>query len=152
MSSGPLRGAAPRRAPTRRVLARYAMFQIPDLLLASSVLYGAVHWFGLETRWAWLGLAAWLAKDVVMFPVLRLAYEPDGQGGPETLVGGLGVAEDRLDPEGYVRVGPELWQAQLAAPGDPVAPGAAVRICAVRGLTLQVEPLRSDGEPDRAGA
>ncbi len=152
MSADPLRGTPRRRAPTRRVLARYATFQIPDLLLASCVLYASVHWFGLEPRWAWLGLVAWLAKDVVMFPVLRIAYEPDGQRGPETLVGGLGVAEDRLDPEGYVRVGPELWQAELAARGEPVASGDAVRICAVRGLTLVVEPLEAGGEPDRSGA
>jgi membrane-bound ClpP family serine protease len=48
-----------------------------------------------------------------------------------------------LAPEqtGYVRVGAELWRAQLCG-GERVAKGAAVRVTEVRDLTLQVEPER----------
>ena len=57
------------------------------------------------------------------------------------MLGALGVAQEDLAPEqtGYVRVGAELWRAQLCG-GECVAKGAAVRVTEVRDLTLQVEP------------
>jgi membrane protein implicated in regulation of membrane protease activity len=51
--------------------------------------------------------------------------------GVEALVG----VEAVVDPDGWVRVQGELWRARGAAPGD------RVRVVAVDGLTLVVEPL-----------
>ncbi len=57
--------------------------------------------------------------------------------GVENLVGAVGKAVEPLDPDGHVRVHGELWQARSA---KPAAPGAKVRVVAVDGLELEVEP------------
>jgi membrane-bound serine protease (ClpP class) len=57
--------------------------------------------------------------------------------GVENLVGAVGKAVEPLDPDGHVRVHGELWQARSA---KPAAQGAKVRVVAVDGLELEVEP------------
>jgi len=57
--------------------------------------------------------------------------------GADALVGAVATARDRLDPEGYVRIGHELWRARVR--GGAVEKGGAVRLLEVRGLTLVVE-------------
>ena len=56
--------------------------------------------------------------------------------GPEALLGEIGLAQQPIAPRGQVLVRGELWQAES---DDPIGPGDAVRILAVRGLTLLVE-------------
>ncbi len=53
------------------------------------------------------------------------------------LVGEIGVVKMALEPHGKVFVHGELWKAQA---GVPVAVGARVRVVAVQGLLLEVEP------------
>ncbi len=60
--------------------------------------------------------------------------------GPETMIGGLATVVDACAPVGHVRVGGELWRAHASG---AVEPGETVRIAAIDGLTLEVEP---DGE------
>jgi membrane-bound serine protease (ClpP class) len=57
--------------------------------------------------------------------------------GAENLVGAVGKAVEPLDPDGHVRVHGELWQAHSTS---PAAKGARVRVVAVDGLELEVEP------------
>jgi membrane-bound serine protease (ClpP class) len=59
------------------------------------------------------------------------------QTGAEGMVGERAETLGPLDPAGRVRVRGEIWNARSTA---PVAAGAAVRIRAVDGLTLDVEP------------
>ncbi len=85
------------------------------------------------------GLAAGLG--LVMVGVLRAvlrARHAKRLSGVEAMAGMLGIARTDLTPQGTVTVAGENWQA-LAR--HPVAAGARVRICAVRGLQLDVEPL-----------
>jgi membrane-bound serine protease (ClpP class) len=49
----------------------------------------------------------------------------------------IGVALTALSPTGKVFVRGEYWNAVSTT---PVAPGASVRVIAVQGLTLKVEP------------
>ena len=58
--------------------------------------------------------------------------------GPETMVGETAVVVERCEPTGTVRVRGEIWKARCEA---GAAPGAGVRILAVDGLTLEVEPV-----------
>ena len=60
--------------------------------------------------------------------------------GKEGLIGVEALARDPISPDapGCVRVRGELWR---AASRRPIQPGQPVRILAVRGLTLDVEPL-----------
>ena len=57
--------------------------------------------------------------------------------GPEAMVGETAVVVERCDPAGTVRLRGEIWKARCE-PG--AAPGDVVRILAVDGLTLEVEP------------
>ena len=119
---------------------KYLLLEIPGWVFASGVL-GFFVWRGdLSVPLAALLFSLWVAKDFALYPVLRIAYEDGTPHGAGDLVGALGTARERLDPEGYVRVGSELWRAVLARGHDPVEAGAAVRVVEVRDLTLRVEP------------
>jgi membrane-bound serine protease (ClpP class) len=59
--------------------------------------------------------------------------------GREELIGEMGVAEVGVDPDGVVRVRDALWRARTNR-ATPIAPGDAVRVVAVEGILLEVEP------------
>ena len=126
-------------AGLRRIVGRYILFQIPELLLAAFGLVLLVALDVLAVRWGWILFALWIGKEVVLFPLVRKAYEPSDPGASSRLAGVTGVVIDRLDPEGRVRVGPELWRARLAVGSAPAEPGQHVRVTSVEGLTLCVE-------------
>jgi membrane protein implicated in regulation of membrane protease activity len=65
----------------------------------------------------------------------RAVIQPD--------VGARGRTATILDPEGYVRVGGELWKA-LAA-GGPVGPRQEVTVIGMKGMTLLVSPRGGAG-------
>jgi membrane-bound serine protease (ClpP class) len=62
--------------------------------------------------------------------------------GAAGLVGRRAAAIGRLDPDGSVKVGDEIWRAVAASPVDA---GAPVEIVGIEGLTLRVRPLESRG-------
>lgn len=133
---------APQRASTRRVFARYLAFQAPSWIVLVAVLVVLVRVWNLSLPLAALMLALWVVKDLALFPVLRIAYEPTGgSGGAENLIGALGAVSADLDPEGWVRIGSERWRARVSRDHSPVPAGAAVRVTSVEGLLLRVEPL-----------
>lgn len=92
-------------------------------------------------RWlAILCFVGWVLKDLVMYPFLRLAYEP-GVTGYATLVGSRGRAEGDLAPTGYIRVRGELWRA-VVSPADVVIPsGTEVEIVSAERMEVSVRPV-----------
>ncbi len=127
----------------RRTLVRYTLFQIPALILLSLGLAAAVRWWDFSVLAAYTLVAVWVAKDVIMYPILRVAYEAGGSSGVEGIYGALGVVTRPLVPSGYVRLGSELWKAELARDSETISVGSAIRVIEVRGLTLIVEPVIS---------
>ena len=128
------------------VALRYALFQVPGILAAGCVLVLLVRAELLAERGAWLLFALWLAKEVVLFPLTRIAYARGGEDAhaERALRGAGAVLNAPLAPGeiGWVRIGAELWRAELAPEVDgALAAGARVRIREVRGLVLRVEPL-----------
>ncbi len=129
---------------SHRTVAKYILFQLPELSVVCVLAIGARSWVGLAD-WAAAGIIAlWVIKDVVMFPFVRIAYQPSSGGGAASMVGARGVAQDALRPSGYVRISAELWRAELPQGAAPVEAGGRVRVAGVRGLTLVVD---SDEEP-----
>ena len=63
--------------------------------------------------------------------------------GSEEMIGAVAEVREPLDPEGQVFVFGALWRARVSG-GGPIGLGNRVRIKAVDGLTLEVEPV-----PDR---
>jgi len=59
--------------------------------------------------------------------------------GREELIGEMGTAEVGVDPDGVVRVRDALWRARTNR-ATPIAAGDSVRVVAVEGVLLEVEP------------
>lgn len=125
---------------------RYFLLQVPGWILAG-LLLGALHrWLDLPLGVA-IGLfVLYAAKDFIIYPYVRKAYEPHNKTGAELLIGCVGLTKQRLDPEGYVQVKGELWQAVADPPGKPIPPGQQVRIQAVSDLTLVVTWIQDPEE------
>ena len=73
---------------------------------------------------------------------LRRSYDYPAD---EELVGALGEVREPLDPEGQVFIQGALWRAR-ASGTDRIGLGNRVRVKAVDGLTLEVEPA-ADQDP-----
>lgn len=120
-------------------LTKYLLLQVPGWVLAILVLTFLRYAIGLP-HWVSIGLfCLWLIKDLVMYPLLRTAYESGVKTGVEQLIGTRGVAYNELSPRGYVRVRGELWQAEVRPSDPPVPPGSPVRVLAADGMTLIVK-------------
>ena len=128
--------AAPDPSPLQ-TWQRYWLFQIPGLALAAALLFAGFLWFSLPVWACACGFALWLVKDFVAYPFLKSAYEGAQATGTESMIGAVGTAVERLDPKGFVRIGPELWQAESAT---PVEAGRTVRVTGFDRMTARVEP------------
>ena len=122
------------------IATRYWLAQLPGWILAALVLGAAWRFFGLP-GWAVLaGLALFVVKDVALYPLSRRALESPPHTGSGALLGARGVTQDGLSGggEGRVRIGAEVWRAELCDGAGPLAAGSRVRVEAVRGLVVHV--------------
>ena len=125
--------------PSRTFL-KYLILQIPGWLFLGALLLVFRSKLGLP-GWALGGLVgAWVLKDVLLYPVLRRAYEGDVRTGAEHLVGSEGYVVTPLRAAVYIRVNGELWRAETQGSDRPLPEGSRVRVIGGRGLTLKVEP------------
>jgi membrane-bound ClpP family serine protease len=65
--------------------------------------------------------------------------------GVQLIIGAEGVASSSLAPRGTVRVGGQLWSAELHG-AERLDAGQTVRVLGRHGLTLDVEPIASAPE------
>jgi membrane-bound ClpP family serine protease len=84
----------------------------------------------------------WMVKYVVVFSFVWRAYDKPRPGDVTSLIGTQGIAEERLDPSGYVRVHGELWRAEVIGKTMAVEKGQTVLIEKADGLTLFVKPFQ----------
>jgi len=117
---------------------------IVSMALGSLMLFDAPE-VGFRVSW-WVivptvGAMAGLFLFVVAAGVRALGRPP--ATGAEGLVGKTATVRERLGPEGQVMVLGEIWRA--VAEGEPLEPGAQVRIVAVDGLTLKVAKAEAKG-------
>ncbi|HEX7079554.1 MAG TPA: NfeD family protein [Gammaproteobacteria bacterium] len=130
-----------------KTFTKYMLLQLPGWALVGLLLL----WLWPKTGWsAWVavaGYAVYVVKDFALYPFLRSAYEgrESPTGGIE-LIGRTGVAQQDLDPQGYVTVAGERWRARVRPGERPIAEGTRVRITGASGLTLYVrsEPQAQD--------
>jgi membrane-bound serine protease (ClpP class) len=123
---------------------KYLIFQIPGWLIAAAVMTGLWHWQFIPKWLAVLGFFGWVAKDLLLYPFLRRAYESDVKTGSAELVGARGIAEEELAPAGYVRVRGELWRATVSPPDGVVSAGAEVEIVRADGMRIFVRAVVTD--------
>jgi membrane protein implicated in regulation of membrane protease activity len=129
------------------VLAKYWALQLPATALLIVVLRGVGDHFAWPQWIVWTIVAAWVAKDAILYPFLWRAYQPsDPAALPYPLQGAKGVAINRIDPSGLVRIWGEVWRAELSGGARRIEAGETVHVNARHGLTLLIEP-----EGDRQG-
>ena len=68
--------------------------------------------------------------------------------GRESMVGALGQAKDPVSPEGVVTINGAPWRARTNR-ATPIAAGDPVRVVAIDGLLLEVEPLEGAAKQHR---
>lgn len=116
---------------------RYLAAQIPGAVLVGIGLWLFWDQTGLP---GWAGVAFfafWIAKDVLLYPLMRRAYEsPEVRA--QRLVGLRGVARGELAPDGQVEVQGETWRARAVEGEEPIAAGAAIVVRGVDRFTLLV--------------
>jgi membrane protein implicated in regulation of membrane protease activity len=131
---------------TKRVVAKYIILQLPALIFLIIILLVLRQGGVISPKVFWTVIAVWAAKDVLLFPFIWRAYDPDAPQVADPLIGARGVAMERLDPSGYIRVRGELWRAELEEGEPAVEKGETVLVRKIRGLALLVMRDREDGE------
>jgi membrane-bound ClpP family serine protease len=122
-----------------KTFAKYLLFEIPQWILLALILWVLVETADLPV-WAVQGFfVVWVLKDIAIFPLVRNAYENDAKTGIEELIGVKATTQDRLDPEGFVRIHGVLWKARAEPADQPINRDTVVTVCAARGLTLIVQ-------------
>ena len=126
----------------RRIVLRYARYQIPDVAIFALILFVLHQWVGLSLG-LFIGLVTlWMVKYLVVFSFVWRAYDKPRPGDVTSLIGTQGIAEERLDPSGYVRVHGELWRAEVIGKTIAIEKGQTVLIEKADGLTLLVKPIQ----------
>ncbi len=99
---------------------------------------------GVSLRPSWITLVAGIGGMMLAFIVgmpsmvrTRFATPTIGR---EWLIGRLGTVVERVGPDGVVEVNDARWRARTNR-ATPVEPGDRVRVAAIDGITLEVEPL-----------
>jgi membrane protein implicated in regulation of membrane protease activity len=118
---------------------RYLFFQIPGWTIAALVTLGLLHWKVIPWWVALLGFCGLVLKDLVLYPLVRSAYDVKVKSGSAALVGMKGVVQNDLAPEGYVRINGELWRA--AANGLVITAGTEVEVVSAEGMKVVVRAL-----------
>ena len=117
---------------------RYLLLESPGWLLAGVVAALARKWLGVSTELAVTFVAVWVGKDLLLYPWLKDALAGEAPSQAERLVGRTAVVVEPLAPRGIVRLGAELWRAEITPRDTPVPPERQVQVKAVQGLVLLV--------------
>ncbi len=126
----------------RRIVLRYALYQIPDVAIFVLILFVIHQWVDLSLG-LFIGIISlWMAKYVFVFSFVWRAYDKPRPGDVTSLIGTQGIAEERLDPSGYIRVHGELWRAEVIGKTMAIEKGQRVLIETAYGLTLLVKPFQ----------
>ncbi|HNR12324.1 MAG TPA: NfeD family protein [Thermodesulfobacteriota bacterium] len=135
------------KAWSPHILLRYALLQVPGIILIALLLVVAHTWLSLSPPLAAAFLALWIGKDIILYPFVWRAYDNrQQQSGILTLKGQIGIAEEPLVPAGFVRIQGVLWQAILTDPRIQIQKGQKVRVVGGTRLTVFVEPLESGSQ------
>ena len=115
---------------------------IVTFVLGSWFLYEPLP--GHDLRLGWLTLSAGIIGVMLTFIVgmpsmvrTRFATPTIGR---EWMIGAEGSAVGSIDPEGIAQVGNAKWRARTNR-ATPIAAGETLKVAAIDGVTLEVEPL-----------
>ena len=99
---------------------------------------------GSSLRPNWLSLIAGIGGTMLAFivgmPSMTRTRFATPTIGRDWLIGTEGVAVSPVDPDGVVKIGEAQWRARTNR-ATPIKAGEALRVAAIDGVTLEVEPL-----------
>jgi membrane-bound ClpP family serine protease len=130
--------------PPLRIVFKYFLLQLPGLITFILLLFLVRQWLEIPAYLMWGLLGFWVGKDVFLFPFLWRFYDPKQFPDRFRMVGRNGFALTRLDPDGYVQVQGERWQAGVYKERTFIEPGEKICVEAVDGLKLTVRPCSED--------
>lgn len=81
-----------------------------------------------------------------MFPFVWRSYNSENGSAIQKMIGKEGIAQEMLDPSGYVRIENELWDASVPENHQPVLKGEIVTVIDVNSLKLTVIPVRGKNQ------
>lgn len=127
-----------------KIIIRYILLQIPELILIIIGLNLIQLWFDLNGWLFWIIILVMVTKDIILFPFLWRAYDWDNPKNTNSLLGLRGIARERLTPNGYIFINGELWMAEPADEGTIIEKDEEVIVTGVQGLTLFVQSAKKD--------
>ena len=99
---------------------------------------------GTSLRPPWISLIAGIGGIVLTFivgmPSMTRTRFSTPTIGREWMIGAEGVAVGAINPDGIVQIGEAKWRARTNR-ATPLAAGDVLRVAAIDGVTLEVEPL-----------
>ena len=95
-SAGGSKNGMNERAWKARVMVRYALLQLPALVLLGVILVVARRWVDLPSWFVWCLISLWIAKDLCLYPFVWRAYDHGRPGEANSMAGAHGIAVDRL--------------------------------------------------------
>ena len=114
------------------------------VIATTCLLIGSLTLFD-RTSISWITLGAGIASLVTAMvfgmPVMVRTRFGIPTIGREWMIGEMGTARDRIEPEGVVVIRATPWQARTNR-ATPVPAGDPVRVVAIDGLILEVEPAQ----------
>ena len=111
-------------------------------IVGSMWLFEPVGETSLRPNWLSLiaGIGGTMLTFIVGMPSMTRTRFATPTVGREWLIGAEGVAVVAVDPDGVVQVGEGQWRARTNR-ATPIRQGERLRVAAIDGVTLEVEPL-----------
>jgi membrane-bound serine protease (ClpP class) len=112
------------------------------VIIGSFWLFEPVSGSSLRPNWLSLiaGIGGTMLAFIVGMPSMTRTRFATPTIGREWLIGSEGIAVSAVDPDGVVEIGEAQWQARTNR-ATPLKAGDPLRVAAIDGVTLEVEPL-----------
>ena len=130
--------------PVDKKIKAYTLYSFVRFLVEEVILVVTLSWFlpgvGINIP-LWLIIVlmeAWAAYSYLTSKLVAKVIDRPAAIGAETLIGIKCTTTTPLLPDGYVRIGTELWQARSIA--EDIETGVEVVIVNINKLTLIVKP------------
>ena len=130
--------------PSVRMVIKYFLLQLPGQIAFILILLLVRKWLEAPAYLLWGLLGFWVGKDIFLFPFLWRFYDPNYYPDRFRMIGRKGFTLTRLNPDGYVQVQGERWQASIYEEQASIEQGEAICIEAINGLKLTVRPCTED--------
>jgi membrane protein implicated in regulation of membrane protease activity len=131
-------------SPTVWIAVKYFLLQMPGQIAFILILLLIRRWFDAPAYLWWGLIGFWVGKDIFLFLFLWRFYDDNHYPDRFRMFGRKGFALTRLNPDGYVLVQGERWQAGIHEKHAFVEKNEDICVEAINGLKLTVRPCSGD--------